>query len=162
MDNRRQLLSTKVLIAGAASAFLLLCLVAAFVLLLHNQGGMAGQIAELHRVVNRIAKLPAYGADADQAVAMGREAIQKGQWELGQLYFVNAVTNAPRQVSHLDAYANALLEKADIPLDALDRLSSVLQLAAYQVDSGDVPAVLALIEKADQFRKRSLSNDPGA
>jgi hypothetical protein len=159
MDEPRQPPKIRAIVAVYASVFL--WLLTSGVILLYNQSRMAGEIAELHRAVNRFAKLPANSADAETSVAKGREAIRKGQWELGQLYFVNAVTNAPRHVGHLDAYATAVLERDNIPLNALDRLSSVLQLAAYQVDSGDVPAIISLIERAEQSRKRSLSVDEG-
>ena len=38
----------------------------------------------------------------------------------------------------------------------------MLQLAAYQVDSGDVASVLSLSERAEKARKRSLANDGGS
>jgi hypothetical protein len=48
-----------------------------------------------------------------------------------------------------------VLAKDDIPLDALDRLRSVLQMAAYQVESADLPHVLKLIESVEQSRERA-------
>jgi hypothetical protein len=152
--------STKLRIAFAGSVLAVaICLLATCATVLYEQVRTAREIAELRRVVNRLARLPADGGDAEASVSMGREAIREGRWELGQLYFMNAATNAPRHFGHLDAFATAVLEKGDVPLDALERLSSVLQLAAYQVDSGDVPAVLSLIEKGERSRKASLERN---
>jgi hypothetical protein len=148
-------------VAIAGSGVLVACLLLANIIALWNQSRMDRQIRELSRAVNRIARSPADSQDAERAVARGRDAIQQGRWELGQLYFVNAATNAPRDLGHLTAYASAILGKDGAPIDALDRLSSVLQLAAYQVDSGDVPGVLALIEMVEQARKRTLTADGG-
>ena len=128
-------------------------------LLVRNQSRMSLQIDELNRVINRLAKMPANAQDANTAIAMGKEAIRKGQWEVGQLYLVNAVTNSPRNLANLTEYTNTVLDGKDVPLDAIDRLSSVLQIAAYQVDSGDVASVMTLIERVEQSRKRSLVNE---
>src|SRR5205823_2738199 len=98
-----------------------------------NQNRMTREIQELSRLVKQTAKLPANAPDAERAISLGREAIGKGQWDLGQIYLVNAITNAPRDTKLLRAYATAVLERNDSPLDAIDRLSSMLQLAAYQV-----------------------------
>src|SRR4051794_6050654 len=86
----------------------------------------------------------------------------KGLWRKTLMMRRPCVTNSPRRLDHLDAYTTAVLEKDNIPIDALDRLSSVLQLAAYQVDSRDVPSVLALIDKAEQSRKQTLNGETGA
>src|SRR4051794_19578156 len=124
MEERRLSPRIKAVVAVCASIFI--WLLTASGLLLHSQsrmageiGRMAGQIAELNRAVNRLARLPADGADAETSVTMGREAIRKGEWGIGQLYFVNAVTNAPRRPDHPDAYTTAVLEKDNIPIDAL-------------------------------------------
>jgi hypothetical protein len=143
-------------VAAFAVVGLVVVLLSTLLLALRNQQRLNSQISEVSRVVNRIARLPANDVDATRALALGREAIQKGEWNLGQIYLVNAMTNAPRNVSNLEAYATCILGRDDAPIDAIDRVVSMLQLAAYQVDSADVPAVLALIEKAEQARKRSL------
>lgn len=158
MDARRDALPTHRAVVGIGLV-LILGLAVACVLMFVKQGRTSQEVSELRRAVNLLARLPANSQDAQASVDLGSEAIRRGRWDLGQLYFVNAVTNAPRHVGHLDAFATAVLGKGDAPLDALERLSSVLQLAAYQVDSGDVPAVLALIERVEQARKRTLERD---
>jgi hypothetical protein len=143
-------------VVALSAAGLVVVLLATLFLVFWNEKLLNNQISEVSRVVNHMAMLTANDADATRALALGREAIQKGEWNLGQIFLVNAVTNAPRNLSNLEAYATCILGRDDAPIDALDRVSLVLQLSAYQVDSADVPAVLALIEKAEQSRKRSL------
>ncbi len=126
-----------------------------------NQSRMTHDIEELERLVRQVARSPANAPDAERAVALGREAIRKGQWDLGQIYLVNAITNAPREIRRLKEYATAVLERNDSPIEAIDRLSSMLQLAAYQVDSDEVRTVFSLIDKAEQTRKRLLEGRNG-
>ena len=89
-------------------------------------------------------------------ILLGREAIGKGQWDLGQIYLVNAITNAPRDIDCIKGYATIVLEGGNPPVEAIDRLSSMLQLAAYQVDSDEIQSVFSLIDRAEQARKRLL------
>lgn len=142
------------LFEGSAILCVSLVVVTCVVLYRENKK-MSGELVELQRSINRLAKLPSNPEDAGEAVRRGNAAIQAGRWDLGQLYFMNAVTNAPRHVGHLKSFTSAVLENGNAPLEALERLSSVLQLAAYQVDSGDVPQVLDLVQKVENSRRKS-------
>jgi hypothetical protein len=126
-----------------------------------NQGRMARRIEDLSRLAKQVAKMPGNTADAERAIAQGREAVRKGQWDLGQIYLVNAITNAPGDIKRLREYATVVLERSDSPIEAVDRLSSMLQLAAYQVDTDEVPTICSLIEKAERTRKRLLEEQNG-
>ncbi len=116
----------------------------------------ARRVEELGRLVNRIAGRPADASDAARAADLGRRAIAQGRWDEGQVYLANAITNAPRDLALLQRCADAILARHDAPLEAIDRLSSMLRLAAYQADATDVPVVLALVEQAEQTRQKLL------
>lgn len=127
-------------------------------LLWRDHGRLTREVEELNRAVRQLARVPADAPDARRAISFAREAIGKGQWDLGQIYLANAITNSPRDIDCIREYASVILERDDAPIDAVDRLSSMLQLAAYQVDSDQVREVSSLIERAEQVRKRLLGS----
>lgn len=127
-------------------------------LLWRDHGRLTREVEELNRTVRQLARAPANAPDARRAIGLAREAIGKGQWDLGQIYLANAITNSPRDLDCIREYASVVLERDGAPIDAVDRLSSMLQLAAYQVDSAQVQEVSSLIERAEQVRKRLLGS----
>jgi hypothetical protein len=127
-----------------------------------DQGRTNRELAEMKRLIRQLARMPAASPDVDRAISLGRDAIRKGQWDLGQIYLVNAITNSPGDIGRLREYATIVLEQEDPPMEAIDRLSSMLQLAAYQADAEEVPSALALIDRAERARKRILEASPGA
>ena len=125
-----------------------------------NQTRTSHQIDELKRLVRQVVRMP-MRAGCRTRDRLGAGGDSQGAMELGEIYLVNSITNAPGDVGCLTDYATIVLERSDPPLGAIDRLSSMLQLAAYQVDPDDVSTVSSLIDKAEQARRRILESHAG-
>ena len=161
MNFPERLADLRTRIGRNAEGIALATAVAALGLLGWNQGRMNREIAELKGLVRQAARSPAPAPEADRAIALGRKAIGEGRWDLGQIYLANAVTNSPGDIRCLREYATIVLERPDPPGEALDRLVSMLQLAAYQVDPDQIAAVASLVDDAERARCRSCEPTDG-
>jgi hypothetical protein len=110
---------------------------------------LIAQFKQVEAALANVEAPPSLKPDSQVAVKLGQEAIRKGNLQMGELYLINAVTNAPRDVELLTNYTDTLVGRNDaVPATSLERLTSLLELASYQVDPASIPAVVSLLEKA--------------
>ncbi|MBM3846232.1 MAG: hypothetical protein FJ405_08105 [Verrucomicrobia bacterium] len=76
------------------------------------------------------------------------ESLAKGERDIAQVYFLNAVAKSPEDLDALNRYAKCVFEQESRDPSEIDRLRSILQSASYQVAPKHVPAVLELLAKA--------------
>jgi hypothetical protein len=105
-------------------------------------------------------KNPSNDRNAATSIERGRAEISKGDWTSGQIYLVNAITAAPRDVKILGDCVELVLTAKDRPPQIVDRFTSILELAAYQVDPSDIPAALKLRERLEAARGADVSPTP--
>lgn len=97
---------------------------------------------------------------AGRAADLAEMARSKNESELARFYLMNAVARQPGNISLLARLADWTAGQEGAGLEELDRVQSVLQLAAYQVDPGEIPRVLELVDKIDAAKQGAIEG-PG-
>ena len=118
-----------------------------------NRADLEKRLNAVQGVLDRLGKTVAGDQQPTLAASSGRKAIEDGRWGAGQLFLINAITNDPRNVQHLKTYANAVLGHQRPPDEALDQLTSILQMAACHVAVDDVSTVVNLIDRVDKLKE---------
>lgn len=91
-------------------------------------------------------------ADVEEAVELSRQAQKAADFDLAEIYLVNAISRSPPNVLYLSEYVHLVLNRPHLRAENLDRLASILQPALSRVPAADVKTVRSLLTRAEQKR----------
>ncbi|MFI3291808.1 MAG: hypothetical protein R3Y46_08025 [Opitutales bacterium] len=83
---------------------------------------------------------------AFEAFAKAEEAKASGNNDLALIYALNGLNNSSKDIDSINKYIDMIKSIDGVSLSEIEKAKNILELALYQVNSKDIPAVIALIE----------------
>jgi hypothetical protein len=106
------------------------------------------KIASLEQQLYKLAQDKIFGNEqaAELAFQMSVKLTKDGNFEQARIYCLNAINHAPYKKQYIAEYMNIYNTlKAKTSLDDLNQIRSILELAVYQVNAGDVSEIQKMI-----------------
>ena len=97
---------------------------------------------------------------AERAFVLAKEAAAKGESDIAEVYFLNAITHLPTEIKILNTYADFILnDSREVNLERVQRFSGILDLAIYQVSPDSILDVQAIRERIIKKQEAILSTE---
>ncbi len=121
---------------------------------------LSSSVSEISNVLTESLKEQVFGNKiaAERAFVLAQEAAAKGESDIAEVYFLNAINHLPTEIKILNAYADFILNgKEDVNLERIQRFTGILDLAIYQVSPDSIPDVQSIRERIIKKQEAILS-----
>ena len=121
---------------------------------------LSSSVSEISNVLTESLKEQVFGNKiaAERAFVLAQEAAAKGESDIAEVYFLNAINHFPTEIKILNAYADFILNGTeDVILERIQRFTGILDLAIYQVPPDSIPDVQSIRERIIKKSEAILS-----